>query len=275
MAEETNLPAMCTAGVEQAVPPASAAKAAGVFSLLTAALLASSVLLIAQSTKPAMKAPKPSKPEAVSGGEISGKVIFSGTPPKAKVLKMDADPVCAAQHPTPVMSEDALIGPDGALQNVLVRVKAGLPASAIPPAPTTPVKIDQKGCIYTPRLVVAMVNQPVEFSNSDDTDHHIQAMAEVNKEWMVSQKKGTAPMTQTFDQEEVGMLVICHLHPWMRMFISVLKNPFYAITGKDGTFSIKGLPPGYYTIEAWHERFGTQSLKVQAGDKADFTFKDE
>jgi plastocyanin len=205
--------------------------------------------------------------------EISGKVIFSGTPPKMKTLKMDADPYCAAQHPQPVTSDDALVGADGGLQNVLVYVKAGVPAASIPPAPKTPVKIDQKGCIYTPRIVVAMVGQPVEFTNSDDTNHHIQAMAEVNKEWTVSQNKGMGPQTTTFDQAEVGILTICHLHPWMRMFVSVLANPYYAITGPDGTFKIKGLPPGYYTIEAWHEKFGTESMKVQAGSKADFTFK--
>ncbi len=228
---------------------------------IAAAFVGGAILLLAQTPK--------------AGGNITGKVTFSGTPPKARVLKLDADPVCAAQHTTPVTSEEALVNSDGGLQNVLVYVKAGLPAANVPATPTTPVKVDQKACIYTPHVVVAMVNQPIEFSNSDDTDHHIQAMAEVNKEWMVSQKKGMGPMTQTFPQEEIGMLVICHLHPWMRMFVNVLKNPYYAVTGKDGAFTIKDLPAGYYTLEAWHEKFGTQTMKVQAGGKADFTFKDE
>ena len=223
--------------------------------------------LVASATSVFAQAPK--------SADITGKVVFSGTPPKAKVLKMDADPVCAAQHPTPVMSEDALVGSDGALQNVLVYVKAGLPAANLVPAPTMPVKVDQKGCIYTPRVVAVMVNQPISFTNSDDTNHHIQAMAEVNKEWTVSQNKGMPPQITQFDKPEIGMLVICHLHPWMRMFVNVLTNPYYAITGADGTFRIKGLPPGYYTVEAWHEKFGTQSLKVQAGSKADFTFKED
>jgi plastocyanin len=214
-------------------------------------------------------------PAVLPGADITGKVIFSGTPPKAKALKMDADPVCAAQHPTPVMSEDTVVSPNGGLKNVLVYVKAGLPTANQTPTPTTPVKVDQKGCIYTPRLVVVMVNQPIEFSNSDDTNHHIQAMAEVNKEWTVSQNKGAPPQITTFDKPEIGLLVICHLHPWMRMFVNVLSNPFYAVTGADGSFTIKGLPAGYYTIEAWHEKLGTQSMKVQAGGKADFTFKEE
>jgi plastocyanin len=243
---------------------------------IAAALLAPAVLIFAQATKaPAPKAPKTAAAAEPKGGDITGKVIFAGTPPKPKTLKMDADPVCAAQHPEPVLSKDVVVNPDSTLQNVLVYVKAGLPASMQAPTPTTPVKVDQKGCIYEPRVVVAMVNQPIEFTNSDNTDHHIQAMAEINKEWMVSQNKGTGAQVKTFDQVEVGMLVICHLHPWMRMFVNVLKNQYYAITGPDGTFTIKGLPAGYYTLEAWHEKLGTQTLKVQPGGKADFTFKDE
>lgn len=237
------------------------------------ALLIPAILVWAQAPKAG--AAKSAKAPAPAAGTITGKVTYSGDTPKNKALKMDADPVCAQQHPGPVMSDDTLVGSDGGLKNVLVYVKAGVPAASILPAPTTPVKVDQKGCIYVPRMVVAMVGQPIEFSNSDDTNHHIQAMAEVNKEWTVSQNKGTAAQTVTFNQPEVGILTICHLHPWMRMFVSVLSNPFYAVTSDDGTFTIKGLPPGYYTLEAWHEKLGTQTMKVQAGSKADFTFKAE
>lgn len=247
-------------------------------SLFGAALMVPAILLWAQAPrsgalKTRTSGQKPAVNAPASAGEITGKVTYEGAPPKNKILKMDADPYCVGQHSGPVSSDDTLVGAGGGLKNVLVYVKAGVPAASIPPAPTTPVKVDQKGCIYTPRLVVAMVGQPVEFTNSDDTNHHIQAMAEINKEWTVSQNKGMGPQTVTFNQPEVGILTICHLHPWMRMFVSVLQNPYYAITGDDGTFTIKGLPPGYYTLEAWHEKLGTQSMKVKAGDKADFTFK--
>ena len=246
---------------------------------IAVALLAPAILIFAQA--PASTGKKKAAPKAITvtaepaGGDITGKVTFSGTPPKAKVLKMDADPVCAKQHPEPVMSQDVVVNPDNTLQNVLIYVKAGLPAANQYPVPATSVKVDQKGCIYEPRMVVAMVNQPIEFSNSDPTNHHIQAMAEINKEWVVSQNMGMGPQIAKFDKPEVGMLVICHLHSWMRMFVSVLNNPYYAVTGKGGTFTIKGLPAGYYTLEAWHEKLGTQTMKVQAGGKADFTFKDE
>jgi hypothetical protein len=246
---------------------------------IAVAILAPAVLIFAQAPKAA--APKSAKTAAAkaapepAGGDITGKVIFAGTPPRPKALKMDADPVCAKQHPEPVMSKDVVLNPDNTLQNVVVYVKAGLPTANLPAPTTTPVTVDQKGCIYEPRVVLAMVNQPVQFLNSDDTDHHIQVMAEVNKEFIVSQKKGEAPQVVKYDKPETGILVICHLHPWMRMFVSVLPNPYYAITGKDGTFTIKGLPAGYYTLEAWHEKLGTQTVKVQAGSKTDFTFKDE
>ena len=242
---------------------------------IAAALVAPAILIFAQAPQPAVRKAVPKAAAKAASTDITGKVTFSGTPPKAKALKMDADPVCAQQHPEPVMSQDVVVNPDSTLQNVLVYVKAGVPAAGLPPTPTTPVKVDQKGCIYEPRMVVAMVNQPISFSNSDDTNHHIQAMAEINKEWTVSQNKGMPAQVTQFDKPEVGMLVICHLHPWMRMFISVLQNPYYAITGKDGTFTIKGLPAGYYTLEAWHEKLGTQTMKVEAGSKADFTFKEE
>ena len=120
-----------------------------------AALMVPAMLVLAQA------------PAKAAAGEITGKVTYEGAPPKNKILKMDADPVCASQHSGPVSSGDTIVGPGGGLKNVLVYAKAGVPVSSIPPAPTTPVKVDQKGCIYTPRIVVVQVGQPVEFSNSD------------------------------------------------------------------------------------------------------------
>lgn len=208
-----------------------------------------------------------------SGGDttITGKVIYTGPPPVAKKIKMDADPFCAAQNQGPV-TQDVLLGPGKGLENVLIYVKSGLPAATKYPAVSTPVQVDQKGCIYAPRVAVAMVNQPVSFSNSDATKHHVQAMAEENPEWVTSQDPKSSPQGTSFAKPEIGMLVICHLHPWMRMFLHVLPNPYYAVSGKDGTFAIKGLPPGDYTVEAWHEKFGTITMKVKAGAKADFTY---
>ncbi|MEP6716458.1 MAG: carboxypeptidase regulatory-like domain-containing protein [Terriglobia bacterium] len=214
----------------------------------------------------------PAQKSFAAGDTITGKITYSGTAPVPKKLKMDADPFCASQHPEGAVSQDVLLGPDNGLQNVLIYVKAGLPAATQYAVPAIPVQIDQKGCIYSPRIAVAMVNQPIQFTNSDKTKHHVQAMAEMNPEWMTSQDAGSAPQGTKFAKPEVGMLVICHLHPWMRMFVHVLANPYYAVTGTDGTFTIKGLPPGEYTVEAWHEKFGTMTMKVKTGGHADMTF---
>ena len=203
---------------------------------------------------------------------ITGTITYSGTAPLSKKLKMDADPFCLAQNPGGPVAQDVLLGPGNSLQNVLIYVKAGLPAATQYAVPSAPVQVDQKGCIYAPRIAVAMVNQTISFSNSDATKHHVQAMAEENPEWVTSQEPNSSPQGTKFAKPEIGMLVICHLHPWMRMFVHVLPNPYYAVTGKDGTFSIKGLPAGDYTLEAWHEKFGTMTVKVKAGGKADFTF---
>jgi plastocyanin len=203
--------------------------------------------------------------------DITGKVTYTGAVPAAKKIKMDADPVCAKANADP-MTQDVVMGPGNTLGNVLIYVKAGLAASATYPTPAEPVKVDQKGCVYEPRVAVAMLNQPIQFSNSDPTKHHVQAMAESNPEWVTSQDPGTSPQGTKFSKVEIGMLVICHLHPWMRMFVHVLPNPYYAVTKADGSFTLKGLPPGDYTVEAWHERFGTISMKVKAGGKANFEF---
>jgi plastocyanin len=207
----------------------------------------------------------------VAPDSITGKVTYSGAPPVLKKIKMDADPFCASQHPEGPVSQDVLLNPDKTLQNVLVYVKSGLPATQYP-VPATAVQVDQKGCIYTPRVVVAMVNQPISFANSDATKHHVQAMAEMNPEWVISEDAGSAAQVTKFAKPEIGMLVICHLHPWMRMFVNVMTNPYFALTGKDGAFTLKGLPPGDYTIEAWHEKFGTQTMKVKVGSRVDIDF---
>lgn len=209
-----------------------------------------------------------------SGGDttITGTVTYSGAAPVAKKLKMAADPFCVSQNPGDPVSQDVVFGPGNSLQNVLIYIKSGLAAANTYPVPTAPVQVDQKGCIYVPRVAVAMVNQPVRFINSDATKHHVQAMAEENPEWVTSQDPGSSPQGTTFAKPEIGMLVICHLHPWMRMFLHVLPNPYYAVTGKDGTFTIRGLPPGTYTLEAWHEKFGTITMKIKAGARADIAF---
>lgn len=201
---------------------------------------------------------------------ITGKVTFTGEKPRVRTISMEANPACAKIHPNGVRSQEVILAPDGSLANVLVYVKSGLGKQF--PAPPAPVRIDQKGCLFEPHIVTLMVGQKLEVLNSDPVNHNVHAMPEANQEWNVSQPPTSPAKSNTFNKPEIGMVVMCNVHPWMRTYAHVLSNPYYAVTGADGTFTIKGLPPGTYTLEAWHEKFGTQEKKVRVGAKADFTF---
>ncbi|MBI2686143.1 MAG: carboxypeptidase regulatory-like domain-containing protein [Acidobacteria bacterium] len=207
---------------------------------------------------------------------ITGKVAFTGDKPAAKTISMDAVPACAGQHKGPVPAEDTVVNPNKTLKNVFVYVKSGLPARQWA-APKTPVPLDQKGCIYSPRVIGLMVGQDLEISNNDPSMHNIHPLPKNNKEWNTSQAPKGEKMVRQFDKEEVMIRFKCNVHPWMVAWVGVLSHPFHAVTGDDGTFSLKGLPPGEYTLEAWHEKLGTQEIKVTVAAKesktADFSYK--
>jgi plastocyanin len=250
-------------------------------------LLTASLLLLAacssekaeeSKTVPAPAASGPAAPavDPATAATIAGKAIFSGEKPKRMPISMDAVPNCARQHEKPMLSEEAIVGAGGALANVLVYVKSGLPAGNWP-VPSTPVDLDQKGCMYSPHVLGLMAGQNLAISNSDPTNHNVHPMPRVNREWNESEPPQSPPKLKSFDKPEIGILFKCNVHPWMRAYVSVLANPFFAVTAEDGTFSIKGLPPGDYTLEAWHEKFGVQEIKVKVEAKesktANFTFK--
>lgn len=213
---------------------------------------------------------------AADNASISGKAIFKGAKPALRPLMMDATPACAKQHAKPVMPEDAVIGAAGSLKNVFVYVKTGLAAQKWP-VPPKAVTITQSGCVYQPHVIGVMVGQNVEFINNDPTSHNVHPLPRVNNEWNQSQSPKGDAILRTFSKPEIGLPIKCNLHPWMRVYANVVEHPFYAVTGDDGSFSIKGLPAGEYTLGAWHERFGTQEFKVKVAaggsGKADFAFK--
>ena len=226
---------------------------------------------------PAESAPAATlKIDEATAGSISGKVNFSGEATPGRPIDMSATPACGAAHQTPKLAEDVIVNGNRTLKNAFVWVKSGLPEGTWP-VPAAPAVLDQNGCVYSPRVLGVMVNQPVRFENSDPTIHNIHPLPRVNREWNESQPpKGEAKMKQ-FDKPEVMMAVKCNIHPWMRAYIGVVEHPFFAVTGDDGSFSIKGMPPGKYTVEAWHERYGTQHLEVTVTPKenktVDFAFK--
>jgi plastocyanin len=215
------------------------------------------------------------KVDPATAGEISGVVSFDGVAPKNEPIKMNADPVCVKENPTPQTQETYEVD-NGKLANVFVYVKDGLGNYSFDP-PTGSVTIDQMGCRYHPHVFGIRVGQTLEIKNSDPTLHNIHALPMGNKEFNTGQPIQGMITKHTFDAKEVMVPFKCDVHGWMNAYVGVLDHPYFAVTGPDGKFSLKGLPPGTYTIEAWHEKAGTQTAQVTLGAKetkeANFTFK--
>ena len=211
----------------------------------------------------------------VQGGTVTGKVKFTGAKPVMPKIDMSDEAVCAKKYTAPPTDETVIVNANGTLQNVFVYVSAGLPATAKFQAPAAPVELNQDGCRYHPHVLGVMVGQTLSIKNSDGILHNIKAMGKKNRPFNVSQPTSmTTP--RTFTTEEVMVPLECNVHGWMRAWLGVLPHPFFAVTGADGSFTLKGLPPGTYTLTAWHEKYGTQTATVTvaagAPKTADFTF---
>jgi len=191
-------------------------------------------------------------------GTISGKVTYTGTPPKMRPIDMAKEPACVTDHPTPVMTQDVVTGSANSVRYVVVYISGGDQGA---PAATDTVRYDQKGCLYIPHVAVMQVHQPLEIFNDDPHSHNIHPLARVNPEWNKSQPKGAPPIRTAWEQPEF-IPVKCNVHPWMHGYFAVLATSHFSMTDSTGEFSITGLPPGTYTVTAWHERFGTKSQEV-------------
>jgi Carboxypeptidase regulatory-like domain len=218
--------------------------------------------------------PTPIDPSTV--GTITGQVRFEGRKPKMHVLRMDADPACTKGNSAPVYAEDGKVNANGTLPNVFVYVKSGAEKYVFAP-PTQPAVLDQVGCMYRPHVLGLMAGQPLKVVNSDITIHNVHIRPKKNREWNLSQLAGAPPIIRKFSQPEIMIPVECNQHPWMKAYIGVTANPFYAVTGSKGAYTLKGLPPGHYTVAAWTATFGTQeketSIAPSAKTTLDFTFK--
>lgn len=209
-------------------------------------------------------------------GTVKGTISFQGTKPHLPEINMAQDKVCASEQNGPVYPQDGQVNSNGTLPNVFVYVKSGLDNKTYP-APSTPVTLDQRRCEYVPHVLGIMVGQPLQVVSEDPTTHNIHVMAKENRSWNVSQQPGSPALTEHFTRPEIMIAVKCNEHPWMKAYIGVTTNPFYAVSGDDGTFAIQNLPPGRYTIAAWTATFGTQEqqVTVEAGETAtaNFAFK--
>jgi hypothetical protein len=232
------------------------------------------------------KSAEPSAPAATPGamkvdtavaGNVKGVVNLEGTAPKNEPIKMNADPVCVKQNKDPQFQTTYVVSDDGkTLGNVFVYVKDGL-GNYIYDTPTAPAKIDQQNCRYHPHVFGIRVNQPLEIVNSDPTLHNIHALPKGNAEFNTGQPIQGMKTTHTFSAKEVMVPFKCDVHGWMNAYVGVLDHPYFAVTEKDGKFELKDLPAGTYTLEAWHEKLGTQTASVTLGPKETkdiaFTFK--
>ena len=223
-------------------------------------------------------APAAAPAEAVdpaTAATITGTIKFEGDAPKPEPIKMNADPVCAREGKGQT-TEFILTGEGGSLQNVFVYVKDGLGNRTFQAA-QQPVVLDQKGCHYRPHVFGVQVGQPLQIVNSDPTLHNVHAMPKANQEFNTGQPIQGMKFDHTFTAKEVMVPFKCDVHGWMNAYAGVLDHPFFATTDASGRFELKGLPPGDYTIEAWHEKLGTQEQKITVGAKeskeANFAFK--
>ena len=213
----------------------------------------------------------------VDGATVSGKVKLVGKAPANPPIDMSEEAKCAAKYTTQPREAIVTASATGALADVFLYVKSGLPADAKYPVPTAPAVIDQNGCMYHPRVFGIMVGQTLQIKNSDPLLHNIKALGKKNRPFNISQPTAGMTTEKTFTAPEVMLPFECNVHGWMHAFAAVLPHPFFATTGADGSFSIKGLPPGTYTIEVWHEKLGTQTQTVTVGAKESkniaFTYK--
>jgi hypothetical protein len=230
------------------------------FLALTMAVLLSSGLLVFAN------------PPAGSGS-VTGKVTYTGTPPKMKPIDMSKEPSCAKQHAAPITTQDVTTGPGNTLQWVVVYISAGDQGSS---AAAQAARYDQKGCQYIPHILPMQVAQQLQIYNDDQTSHNIHPLSKANPEWNKSQPPGSPPIDTKYDKPEF-IPVKCNIHPWMHGYFVVLNTSHYSVTGEDGSFDIKGLAPGKYTVTAWQERYESQSQEVTiSGSEAktvNFTFK--
>ena len=220
--------------------------------------------------------PAPEVRSASGTATIEGTVSFEGTPPAEAPINMNSDPVCASLHKAPVYPEDIVVSGKH-LSNVFVYVKHGLEQYSFSP-PAEPAVLNQEGCGYSPHVFGMMVNQDLRIMNSDPALHNVHCQAEKNPSFNIGQPLKDMVAVKRFATPEVMIHFKCDVHKWMSAYLGVLPHPYFGVTGNDGTFAFKNLPPGEYVIEAWHEKLGTQSRTVKVGEKETkeigFSFKE-
>lgn len=212
--------------------------------------------------------------DPATAATIAGKINLEGTAPANAPIRMNADPACVAATKGTTPTQHTFVSEGGGLGNVFVYVQSGLNGTF--PVPTTPVILDQKGCQYIPHVFGVQVGQPIEILNSDPTLHNIHATPKTNSEFNTAQPIQGMKTIHTFTAKEESVVVPfkCDVHGWMTSYGGIVAHPYFAVTDAAGRFSLPDLPPGTYTIEAWHEKLGTRTQQITIAPKqsADVAF---
>jgi plastocyanin len=242
---------------------------------LVLVLIATGLLAGCSSPTPtATPAEVTAAPDPGSVGTVTGRVTVDGTVPAPAIIRLDADPKCAAMVGGGQRADESIvIGEGNTLQNVFVYVKDGLPPRMYP-IPTAPVVLDQEQCRYVPRVLGIQVGQQLTIRNGDALLHNVRSEGVINEPFDVGTPVQGMEVPRTFATREVMVPFKCNVHAWMHAYVGVLEHPFFAVSDEAGRFAIDQLPPGTYTLEFWHERFGTatQQVTVSAQETRDLTF---
>lgn len=214
--------------------------------------------------KAAAPAPEYFKVDPATAGKLSGQVIFTGKVPPGKPISMDAEEACQKLHPQPVLDQRVLTGKQRGLANVFVYIKSGLEGKTFEP-PRTAVVLDQHGCMFVPRVLALRTGQTLQVKNSDPVTHSVHPMPQNSREWNQQQAAGAPDLERKFIRSEVIIPTKCNVHSWMKSYLGVVDHPYFFVTDDSGDFSWSNIPPGEYTIAAWHETLGERTEKVTLG----------
>jgi hypothetical protein len=216
---------------------------------------------------PAPAVPAGPSVDPATAGTITAAITFEGTAPVPEKVRLDGDAKCVtANGASDRPSESIVLGDNSALQNVFVYIKDGL-GNYTYPLPTEPVLLDQQKCWYTPRVLGVRVGQPVAIRNSDSLMHNVATHSTINTPFNMAEPLKDVSFNRTFATKEVMVPVRCDVHAWMNAWIGVLDHPYFGTTGASGQVDLTKVPPGTYTIEAWHETLGTKTAQVTLGAK--------
>jgi len=233
---------------------------------------AASAAFLAISLACGNQAPPPAAPagpavDPATAATITATVKFDGQPPTPEMITLTGDPKCVSENGAPQRPDERIVvGENQALQNVFVYVKDGLGSFAFP-IPSEPAVLDQDKCRYSPRVLGVRVGQALQIRNSDPLLHNVRSNGVINQAFNKSTPIEGVSFNHTFATREVMVPFKCDVHGWMSAYVGVLDHPYFGTTAPDGKVVLGNLPPGTYTIEAWHETLGTKTQQVTIGAK--------